>query len=138
MHFTVPEFGAILLVVSGVTFWLKHMHDLSAIAGLVGMVLTGTGGWLGRVLTDTAGWVMQQVGSLTANFLGVAFTAALTIPLAWVFVHDVSPKKKAGARTVYIGWALGVLLAAGLTGIPALNGVRDGIVSAAGNVLNIL
>jgi hypothetical protein len=138
MPITVSELGVLLFVLFALFYWLRIFADLTAVIGLLGVVLIGTSGWIGRVLGDVATWVAHLAGTLTANVLGSAFEAALFIGLAVVFIHDLHPKHQSGRRTQQIGIGLGALIAAGVTGIPALSGVHAAIVSTAGNVISIL
>jgi hypothetical protein len=138
MSVTVPELGAILLLLFALGYWLGVASTLTALAGFFGAVLLGDSGWIGRALTDIAMWVARMVGDATGDVLGVSFVAILTIGLGFVYLHDLHPRKSAGKRTAWIGVALGALVVAGATGIPALSGVHSAIVSAAGNVISIL
>lgn len=138
MSLTVSEVGALLLIAFLLFHWLRIFATATAILGLVAVVLTGTSGWLGRVLADVTGWVEHLTSTVTANLIGVSFTGALFIGLAIVYVHDLHPRHQAGQRTAFIGVALGALIVAGVTGIPALSGLHSAISSAAGSVVSIL
>ena len=138
MSLTVSELGALLLVLFAVFYWLGILPVVTAVIGFIGAVIVGTSGWLGRVAADVAGWVQHLLGTVTADLLGVSFVGILAVILLVIFIHDLSPKKSTGKRTAWIGVALGLLIAVGATGIPALDGLHSAIVSGASSALSLL
>jgi hypothetical protein len=138
MLLTVPELGGILIVLAGVLFFLGRLPTITALFAFFGLVIIGTAGWLGRALSATAGWVSHLFNTATANIIGGGLTAALTIALIVLFVHDVHPKNQAGHRTLWFGVALAAVIVAGVSGIPSLSGVRSGIINAASGVISAL
>ena len=138
MSLTVSELGALLLVLFAVFYWLGILPVVTAVFGFIGAVLVGTSGWLGRVAVDIGGWVSHFLGDITADLIGVAVVGVLTIILGVIFIHDLSPKKTTGKRTAWVGVFLGFLIAAGATGIPALDGLHSAIVSGASSALSLL
>jgi hypothetical protein len=131
MTFTVPELGALLLLGFVVAHALGVFANMRAIAAFFGVVLIGSAGFGGRVMTDIGGWVEHIFGSLTNWLVGVPLAAGLFIVLVFFVAHDLHPKNTAGPRTGLLALALGVIVAAGITGIPALAGLHNAIISAA-------
>jgi hypothetical protein len=98
--------------------WLGIFAKTRAFLALVAAI--GIGGFLGRALTRVATWLAQLTGTVTGWALGTAIPAALFLVLAALLIHDLHPKNGATRRTGYIALAVGALLVAGVTGIPAL------------------
>jgi hypothetical protein len=122
--------GVALLGVFGVLYFLGRMPTVTALSGFFGVVLTGTTGWLGRTLADVATWVqVHVVGRLTADIAGSSLAFLATLIIGVIFVHDLHPRHTTGRRTAWLGIALGAIIVAGATGIPALNDLRQQIVS---------
>jgi hypothetical protein len=138
MHLTGPEAGAIMLALFAVFYYLQIFAVVTAVIGLVGVVLTGTQGWIGRVITDVAGWATHLTGTVVSNLVGFSAAGLLTIIIGTVYIHDLHPKNPTGKRTAWIGVALGALIVGGLTGIPALAGLHTAITSAVTNALSLL
>lgn len=138
MSVTVSEAGAFLFLLFVIFYWLRIFAVVTAVSGFVAVVLLGTSGWLGRILADVAGWAERLVGTVTADVIGTSLGAGLFIVLAIVFVHDLHPRNQTGKRTAWAGVALGALVIAGVTGIPALSGLHSAITSAASSVISIL
>jgi hypothetical protein len=138
MAITVPEAGVGLLILFAVFYWLGIVPALTAIFGFLGVVLLGGSGWLGHILTAFAGWVDHLTDSALIHVIGASAVFALFLGLGAVFLHDLHPRHQTRRRTAWLGIALGVLIVAGLTGIPVLSGVQAGITSAAGSILSAL
>jgi hypothetical protein len=136
MILSIPAAGLLLLVCFALFSWLRIVPAVTAVIGFLAVVLLGDAGWLGRILTSVAGWTEKLVGSVTVHVIGAAAAFVLFLALAIVFLHDLHPRHSTGRRTAWIGIALGVLVVSGLTGLPFLDGLRAGIVSAAGGVLS--
>ena len=134
---TPAELGVLSLALFAVFYFLGILATVTAFLGLVAVVLVGTQGWLGRTLVTITAWTQGKIGSITADALGAAFTGALTVVLVVIFIHDVHPKHSAGKRTAWIGVALGAVIVAGTTGIPALSGLRGDITHLATSVLHL-
>lgn len=139
MSLTVSELGPLLLVAAGVLYFLGILPVVQVLAGFAGAVITGSTGWVGRLSTAIIGWAQHVLGSVLGHVAGGAAVGAigLTVVLGVIFLHDLSPKKQAGNRTVWIGVALGFAIAAGITGIPALNTLHADIISAASTALSL-
>jgi hypothetical protein len=135
MLITIPEAGVALLVLFGVFFWLRIVPTITALAGFFAVVLLGDVGWVGRIAGDLAGWTDRLTDSVAVHLIGAAAAFALFLGLLVVFLHDLHPRHSTGRRTAWIGVALGVLIVTGLTGLPFLDGLRSGIISGAGGVL---
>lgn len=139
MHLTIPELGALMLVLFATFYWLGKFPRLRAILAFLGTVAIGTSGVAGRILTDISGWLAGIGGSVTAWAFGTAIAGALFIPAAIVFIHDLHPKGGgASKRTGLIGLLLGASLAAGVALIPALAPVVSGIHSLLGGIVTFL
>ena len=134
MTLTVTDLGALFLLLFGVFHWLGIFTALRAVLVFLGVVVLGTTGFLGRILGDIGTWAQNAFGSVTNWAVGVPLAAGLFIILAIIFAHDLHPKKTAQPRTGWIGLALGVLVAVGVAGIPALAGLRGAIVGVMGSL----
>lgn len=126
--------GALMLI-AAFTFNSRNIFvTLSAWLGFLGVVLLGTTGWIGRTLTDVTGFAERVAGNLGGYLVGSAEIVVIGIFLvaAVHYLHDVLPRKGRGARpaTLYYGVALGAIIVAGATGIPALSGLHQAIVTA--------
>lgn len=130
--------GAVLLLLFGLFYWLSVFALARAVIALVGTVLAGQSGWLGRAIGTSTTWVAHLANSLTTWAFGVAIGGAvLTIVAGVIFIHDLWPRHGAKKRTGFAGIALAMLLLAGVSGIPALNGVVPGIRSGVSSVRTI-
>ena len=118
MTLTTAELGALLLIVWGLLHWLGIFTKTRVVLALFAAI--SIGGFLGRALVVVAGWLQHAVGTITGWLLGAAVPAALFVVLAVIMVHDLHPSHGASRRTSYIAFAVGVLLVAGVAGIPAL------------------
>jgi hypothetical protein len=129
------EWGALALVVAVLFYWLGIMPKIQVILGFIGTCIV-TGGLFGSLLAKAATFVSNLLGTLTGKIFGIAVPGLLVIVLLVIFIHDLSPKKKAGKRTFWVGVALAACLVAGLSSFTALNqvpaNVRTGVSSATG------
>lgn len=135
---SVPEAGAALLALFAVFYYLRIFPTITAIFGLVSVVCLGLSGWIGRVLTDIAGWIVHLTNTVTADAIGETFAGVLALVLIVIFLHDMHPRHQTRQRTAWVGVALGVLIVAGLTGIPALGGLRSDITGTVSSALSLL
>ena len=133
--------GVLLLALFGLFYWLSIFATARAVLAFVGTALVGFTGFSGRVLA----WLGREGARFANDLLGWAFGPAaaaiggtvLVVVVGVIFVHDLSPKKTAGKRTGWAGVALAVLLLAGASGIPALNGIIPGVRSGVSTVRTI-
>jgi hypothetical protein len=130
---TVPELGALFLLLFGVLYFLGIFATTRAVLAFLGIVVVGTSGFIGRMLGDIGAWAQDAFGSVTGWAIGVPLAAGLFIILGIVVVHDLHPKNSASKRTGWAAISLGVLVAIGVAGIPALSGLRGVILSLMGN-----
>ena len=130
--------GAIMLVLFGVFYWLSIFATVRAILAFVGTILLGSSGFIGSGLQTAVQWVVNLGGTASGWAFGVATGGMiLTIVTLVIFVHDLHPKKTAGKRTGWAGVALAALLLAGVSGIPALNGVPNSVRTGVHNAQTI-
>lgn len=125
MNFTVAEMGVLFIVLFGVFHWLGILAKTRAVLALLGAVALGLTGTIGRIAGDIAGWAQHAVGSVTSWAFGVSLSAVLFIVLAVLLIHDLHPKKGASGRTGFVALAVGILLVAGVSQIPALAPFTD-------------
>jgi hypothetical protein len=133
MTLTVPELGALFLLLFGVFHFLGIFATIRAVLVFLGIVVVGTFGFIGRMLSDVGLWAQHAFGSVVNWAIGVPLAAGLFVILAIVLVHDLHPKNAATKRTGWVAIACGLLVAVGVAGIPALAGLRDGIVNLMGS-----
>lgn len=138
MKLTVPELGVLLLILFGVLHFLGIFTTIRAVLVFLGVVAVGVTGFLGRILGDVGVWAQHAFGAVTGWAVGVPLAAGLFIVLGIIFVHDLHPKHSTGKRTGWIGLALGVLVAVGVAGIPALNGLHGFIVRLLGSATSVI
>lgn len=138
MNLTVSELGVLFLLLFGVFHFLHIFATIRAVLVFLGVVVVGNSGFVGRMLGDLGSWAQRTFGSITGWAIGVSLTAGLFIVLGVIFAHDLHPKKGASKRTGWIGLALGVLVVAGVTGIPALAGLRGSIVHGLGSIVSAI
>jgi hypothetical protein len=115
---TVSELAVIFLVLFLLLHWLGIFATTRAILAI--LAVTAIGGFLGRMLVDVATWLQHATGAITGWALGVSVPAVLFIVLAVILIHDLHPRNGATRRTGWVALATGVLLVAGVAGIPAL------------------
>lgn len=118
MELTAAGLSALCLILWGLFHWLGIFAKIRTILAILAAI--GIAGFLGRALVVVAGWLQHVVGAITGWALGVSVPGALFIVLAIILIHDMHPKNGASRRTSYIAFAVGVLLIAGVEGIPAL------------------
>jgi hypothetical protein len=124
---TNAEWGAIMLVVFGVLYFLNKMPATRAILAFVGTILVGTDGHLTHWLSTVAVWLAGESSTLTAWLVGIPVAGILTVITGIVFVHDLMPKHSAGKRTGWAGILLAALIVAGATGFSALDNVPTAV-----------
>jgi hypothetical protein len=135
---TLLGIGVLMLVAFGLFYWLTIFATFRAILAFAGVILVGYAGWLGRTIHTVTMWIVHLGNSLTGWALGVAVCGtALTLIAGGIFLHDLHPKKATQKRTGWAGVALALLLLAGATGIPALNGIAPGIRNGVSSVRTI-
>lgn len=119
-------------------FWLVlHLLNIFAKtrAFLALVAAIGIGGFLGRALVRVVTWLTQLTGTVTGWALGVAVPGALFLVLAFLLVHDLHPRGgSASRRTGFVALAVGALLVAGVTGIPALAPLASALRSLPANI----
>lgn len=118
--------GLVLLAVFGTLYFLRFLPTVTAVLGFIGVVLLGTTGWIGGLLTGITNWVVGLVG----HAVGTAAGIGIFVILAIVFGHDLHKDHQTKQRTAWAGIALGALVVAGVTGIPALAGLHNDITNA--------
>ena len=139
MHLTIPELGALMLVLFATFYWLGKFARLRAILAFLGTVAIGTSGFVGRILAAIGGWLASVGGSVTAWAFGTTVAGVFFVVAAIVFIHDLHPKGGgASKRTGLIGLLLGASLASGVAFIPALAPVVSGIHSLLGGIVTFL
>lgn len=127
MSIGVLGLGLVLAAAFAVFYWLRIFATLTAVLGLIAVVMLGGNGVIGAILIAVMRWLVRLVNDASVWAFGGAITAAVFLFLAVVFIHDLHPRHAAGRRTAHIGLALGLLLVAGLTGFSALSGAAGGI-----------
>lgn len=127
MNFGILGTGLILLALFAVFYWLKIFATLTAILGLVAVVMIGGNGVIGGLLVRLTTWLISVTGHITAWAFGGTVLAIVFIVAAVIYVHDLHPRHKAGRRTHHLGLLIGLLIVAGATGIPALAGASGAI-----------
>ena len=118
MALTVAGLAGLCLVFWVLFAWLGIFAKTRAVLALLAAI--GLGGFIGRALARVAAGGQHLAGTVTAWALGVALPGALFLVLAVILIHDLHPKHAASRRTAYVALGTGVLLVAGVTGIPAL------------------
>ena len=120
MNLTVAELGVLLLVLFGLFHYLGIVAKTRAVLAFLGAVAVGLTGTVGRIAGGVAGWAQHIAGSVGHWAFGVSASGILFVALVVILVHDLHPRKSASARTGYVALAVGVLLVAGVSQIPAL------------------
>lgn len=138
MDLTVAELGVLCLALFGLFHWLHILPGTRSVLALLGAVAVGLTGVVGRFAGDVMLWLQHAVGSVTAWAFGASVAAVLFIVLAVLLIHDWHPKKSASARTGYVALAVGVLLVAGVSQLPVLAPVADGIRSLLSGFTNFV
>lgn len=136
MALTAAEVSGLCLIFWIVFRWLGIFAKTRAVLALVAAI--GIGGFLGRALARVVTWLSHLTGTVTGWALGVAIPAALFLVLAVILIHDLHPKKGASARTDYVALAVGALLVAGVTGIPALAPLASALQALPANIASFL
>lgn len=134
MTFTATDLCALALILWGLFHWLRIFAKTRAVLALLSVV--GIGGWIGRVLVDMATWLERVTGAVTGWALGVSIPAALFVVLVILLIHDMHPRNGASGRTSWVALAVGVLLVAGVEGIPALAPVAAWLRSVPSEILH--
>lgn len=137
--FSVAVLGVIFLILFGVFYWLNIFATARAILAFLGTCILGTAGFVGGALQAIVGWLV----SITDSITGFAFAAqiggiALTLIAGVIFVHDLHPKKTATKRTGWAGIVFAALLVAGVSGIPALNGIPGNVQQGVTNARTVV
>jgi hypothetical protein len=135
---TVAEAGLLCLVLFGLFHWLGIFVKTRAILALLGAVSVGLGGFIGRLLGDLGGWVQHVTGIITAWAFGVSLSAIAFIVLAVLLIHDLHPRNSASARTGWAALATGIILAAGVSQIPALDPLANGLRSLLSDITGFI
>jgi len=110
-----------VLIASGLTlYYLKRWPTVRAVMMFFGIVLVGQNGHLVAIGGKLAG-IVERLGAAGLVWaVGVPVAGLLTLVLGIVMIHDWLPKNAAKARTFWISILMGLMVAAGTTGIPAL------------------
>ena len=132
MALTAAGVAGLCLVFWLLFHWLGIFAKTCAFLALVAAI--GLGGFIGRALVRVVAWLTQLTGTVTGWALGVAIPAALFLVLAALLIHDLHPKKGASRRTAYVALAVGALLVAGVTGVPALAPLASALKSLPANI----
>lgn len=127
MHMTVAELGVLCILLFSLFHYLRILAKTRSVLALLGAASVGLDGVVGRLAGSLAGWAQRAVGSVTTWAFGVSLSAALFIVLAVLLIHDLHPKKNASARTGWVALAVGIMLVAGVSQLPALAPVASGI-----------
>jgi hypothetical protein len=136
MKLTVSELGGIFLLLFGVFHFLHIFIKTRSVLVILGIVTVGSAGFVGRMLTDTGSWAQHAFSSVLGWAIGVPVAAGLFIVLVILLVHALFPKNGAPKHTGWIALAVGVLIVAGVAGIPALGGLRGGIDSVMSSIVS--
>jgi hypothetical protein len=120
MSLTVAELGVLLLVLFGIFHYLRILTQTRAVIAFFGAVAVGLTGTVGRIAGAIAGWAQHVAGNIGHWAFGVSASFILFVILVVILAHDLHPKKSATARTGWIALAVGILLVAGVSQIPAL------------------
>lgn len=135
---TLLGIGLMMLAAFALFYYLTVLVTIRAILAFVGTILVGYSGWAGRAVHTATMWIVHLGNSLTGWAFGVAiFGAILTLISGGIFLHDLHPKKGAQKRTGWAGIAVALVLLAGVSGIPALNGIAPGIRNGVSSVRTI-
>jgi uncharacterized BrkB/YihY/UPF0761 family membrane protein len=127
MTLDTAEWGAILIAVSVTAYLLGKLPTLRSIGIFLGVVLVGVNGHviafasrvaeiLGRLTSVVLVWGL----GITAGIAGVVIIAVL----GFIMIHDWLPRNAAKKRTFWISLAMGLVVAAGATGVAALDNFR--------------
>ena len=116
-----------MLLLFGIFHWLRILPKTRAVLAFLGAVAVGLTGVVGRIAADIAGWAQHAVGSVTAWAFGAPLAAGLFIALVVLLIHDLHPRKSASGRTGYVALAVGILLVAGVSQVPALAPLVDAV-----------
>jgi hypothetical protein len=117
------QWGAILLVISVVLYFLRIFAKLRAVLAFLGVCLLG-GGLFSSLLVRGAHAVSSLTDSLVGKIFGVAVPGLIVIVLGIFFIHDLHPKGGgASKRTFWLGIALAAFLVAGVSTFATLNGI---------------
>lgn len=129
--------GAILLSFFGLFYYLAVLPTLRAIMALIGTILLAGVGFVGHILTVGAQWLDDAASWATGWLFGSHVPLIVALIITAIFIHDMLPKKNAGKRTGFAAIALGALIVAGATGIPALNHFSSDVHSGVNNARQI-
>lgn len=137
MNLTPTELCALFLILSGLLHWLRIFARTRAVLALI--AVAGIGGFVGRALVAVAGWLQHLTGTVTGWALGAAVPAALFIGLAVILVYDLHPNGGGiSRRTSWVAIGAGVLLVAGVSGIPALAPAAAALRSLPADITNFV
>jgi hypothetical protein len=128
------EWGAIMLVVGFVLYFLHIFKRLRAWLAFIGTCLV-SGGVFTQIITKAAVWLSGLTSSLVGKIFGVGVPGALFAILVIVFIHDLHPKGGgASKRTFWLGIAVAACLVAGVSAFAQLNGIPGGLRSGVSSV----
>jgi hypothetical protein len=138
MHLTVPELGALMLVLFAIFYGLGIFVKLRAVMAFLGAVAVGSGGTVAHILTRVSTALQQVGGTVTAWLFGAAIPGLLFAAALVIFLHDMHPKKGASKRTGWIALLLGASLGAAAVTIPALAPVVTAVNSLLAGLVSFL
>jgi hypothetical protein len=121
MSLTPTELGALLIALSITAYALGRLPKARAVAIFLGVVLLGLSGHLVSIAAKGITILQSLGGTATAWAFGAAVPGLLVAVGGFILIHDVMPKHSAKRRTFWLALALGVIVAAGASGIPALS-----------------
>jgi hypothetical protein len=121
------EAGAIFIALSVTAYLLGKFATLRSVGIFLGVILVGING---HVVAFTAR-VLEILGRFTSVVLvwGLGVTAGIAgivivAVLGFIMIHDWMPRNAAKKRTFWISLAMGLIIAAGATGVAALDNFR--------------
>jgi hypothetical protein len=138
MTLTVTDLGAIFLLLFGLFHFLKIFATVRAVLVFLGVVVIGSTGFIGRILADVGSWAQHVFGDVLNWAIGVPLAAGLFIIIGVILVHDLHPKNSASSRTGWLAVAAGVLVVVGVTGVPALAGLRGGVIDVMSSAVSTI
>jgi hypothetical protein len=128
------QWGALLLVVGVVFYWLRIFQRARAVMAFAGVCLLADG-WISSILVSVAQWVSGLAGSLAGKLFGVGLPGILALILGIVFIFDLHPRGGgASKRTFWVGVAFAACLVAGVSAFAQLNGIPADLRSGVSNL----
>jgi uncharacterized BrkB/YihY/UPF0761 family membrane protein len=114
------EWGAVLVALAFTFYFLGRLPTIRAVAVFFGLVLlAGGGGHLMSFGAKAVNMLNQLGGTAIAWTFGAAIPGLIAIVLGAIMIHDWLPRNAAKKRTFWISVVMGLMVALGVTGIPA-------------------